>query len=129
MDIDAFEARLNGLMVEFADHYLEAVDLDPDSTEGAAERAGWLTKMLDAFGGVVGRLLSAETEYGSVIGAGENHPDWPETRECWSMLLTSNDAAEALRSFTQEQMELRRVAAEKAGLKYHHRDERLGSDH
>jgi hypothetical protein len=57
---------------------LEAVDLDPDSAEGAAERAGWMTKMLDAFGGVVGRLLSAESEYGSVIGAGENHPDWPD---------------------------------------------------
>lgn len=71
-----------------------------------------LREMLMATGDVVGREVAEYTPFGSVIGL-------EETSGCgtrkWALVLATNDAADHLLQWADEQKRVRQAAADKAG--------------
>lgn len=71
-----------------------------------------LREMLMAAGDVVGREVAEYTPFGSVIGLEESSSCG--TRK-WALVLATNDAADHLLQWADEQKRIRQAAAEKAG--------------
>lgn len=70
-------------------------------------------EILRGVGDMLGRELAEYTEYGSLLGLGEN--SLCKTRK-WALVLATNDAADHLLDWVDDQKKMRLEAAKKADL-------------
>lgn len=70
-------------------------------------------EILRGVGDMLGRELAEYTEYGSLLGLGEH--SMCKTRK-WALVLATNDAADHLLDWVDEQKKMRLEAAKKADL-------------
>lgn len=74
-----------------------------------------IREILRGVGDMLGRELAEYTEYGSLLGLGES--SLCKTRK-WAIVLASNDAADHLLAWVDEQKAMRLEAAQKAKLDF-----------
>ena len=72
--------------------------------------------LLSKVGDIVGERLADETPHGCIVASGKRNP---ATGRRYVIVIATNDAANHLSEFVEEQQEMREAALREAGIEFH----------